>query len=161
MATNADLCQYARDHVGAPIFPVIISDVASPIALQQLAEQTYDALFPRLIGNRNAANGRRVFGDAGLINGFIGASYSPDEIFSASNIKGSMNAFPYLEGLLVFVDGHVGIYVGGGKVVEACRDSIIEANLKARNWKRWCYCPFVAYPVNETKTKKKRKAKKA
>ena len=158
MATNADLCKYAREHIGAPIFPVIISDVASPIALQQLAEQTYDALFPRMIGT---ANRRRVFGDAGLINGFIGTSYSPDEIYSASNIKGSMSGFPGMEGLLVFVDGHVGIYVGGGKVIEACRDSIIEANLKARNWQRWCYCPFIAYPaVNTAPTPKKRRRKK-
>lgn len=154
MATNDDLCRFARGYVGAPVWPSFTGGVTSPIMLQQLVQQSVAQLGA-------AENGRRVFGDAGLINGFIGTSYSSDEIYGASNVKGAMAAFPDLPGVLVLADGHVGIYIGNGKVVEAGKGAIVETKLAAGRWQRWCYCPFVAYPADtKAPAAKKRRRKK-
>ena len=46
---------------------------------------------------------------------------------------------PDVPGVLVFMPGHVGIYIGNGKVIEARGHAygVVETNLVGRGWKEW------------------------
>jgi murein L,D-transpeptidase YcbB/YkuD len=53
------------------------------------------------------------------------------------------------------MDGHVGVYIGGGYVIEAKGFSVgvVKTSLKSRPWKRWGKCPYITY---ETKAATKK-----
>jgi len=56
------------------------------------------------------------------------------------NEKGKIATLPEEPGLLVFIGGtHVGVYIGGGRVVEAQGFStgVVETRLKDRAWDSW------------------------
>ena len=50
--------------------------------------------------------------------------------------KGDISTMPDIKGLLVFYPGHVGVYVGNGKVIEARGHAygVVETNLVGRGW---------------------------
>ena len=54
---------------------------------------------------------------------------------------------PDVPGILVFMSGHVGVYIGGGKVVEARGHAygVVKTNLKGRPWTKWAYDPDLVY----------------
>ena len=62
-------------------------------------------------------------------------------------IGGAIATFPGTVGALVFMDGHVGVYVGGGQVVEArgFDYGVVKTALKSRPWTHWGLCPWLAY----------------
>lgn len=57
--------------------------------------------------------------------------------------NGSIDSIPDVGGILVFSDGHVGVYVGNGKVVEArgYAYGVVVTNLAERNWTSWSFLP--------------------
>ena len=57
--------------------------------------------------------------------------------------NGKIATMPDVAGLIVHKKGHVGVYVGNGKVVEArgFAYGIVETNLKDRGWTSWSYLP--------------------
>lgn len=57
--------------------------------------------------------------------------------------NGGIDSIPDVGGTLVFSDGHVGVYIGGGKVVEArgFADGVVTTNLSERNWTAWSFLP--------------------
>ena len=66
---------------------------------------------------------------------------------------------PELPGALVFMSGHVGVYIGDGYVVEARGHNygVVKTKLSARAWKTWGKHPLIDYgsgtsttPVNTT-----------
>jgi hypothetical protein len=68
--------------------------------------------------------------------------------------KGSIGSIPEVPGVLVFLDGHVGVYIGGGYVIEARghKYGVVKTKLKDRPWTSWGYCPYITYgePKKET-----------
>lgn len=62
---------------------------------------------------------------------------------------------PDIIGVLVFMDKHVGVYIGNGEVVEARNFDcgVQKTKLKDRKWTRWGYCPFIEYIAEEKKPK--------
>ncbi len=75
-------------------------------------------------------------------------------MWSASKIKGKIATLPEIPGLLVWTktQGHVGVYVGGGIVVEARGFSTgVQRNkLSARAFTHWGMCPYIEYTAAET-----------
>jgi hypothetical protein len=60
-----------------------------------------------------------------------------------------MAEMPDTPGLLVFIGtGHVGVYIGGGQVIEARGSDygIVQTALKSRPWDGWGRCPWLTYP---------------
>lgn len=57
--------------------------------------------------------------------------------------NGNIDSIPDVAGILVFSDGHVGVYVGAGKVVEArgFAYGVVVTNLNERNWTSWAFLP--------------------
>ena len=73
--------------------------------------------------------------------------------------KGLIAKMPEIPGILVFMDGHVGVYIGNGYVIEARGHvfGVVKTALKDRPWKNWGYCPYIIYlPEKKKKTPKKK-----
>lgn len=74
-------------------------------------------------------------------------------MYSATKIKGGIDTLPEIPGLLVWTSGkgHIGVYVGGGYVVEARGFSYgVQRNkLSARGFKYWGVCPYIEYTAEE------------
>lgn len=97
----------------------------------------------------------------GLIKGFLwwdGTNYKYDPqtdvnanmMFQKAKIKGAINTMPDKSGILVWKQGHIGIYVGGKEVVEAnsTKRGVIKTPLSgngATPWTHWCECPYLEY----------------
>lgn len=76
-------------------------------------------------------------------------------MYSAAKIKGKIATLPEIPGVLVWTktQGHVGVYVGGGYVVEARGFSYgVQRNkIRARGFTHWGLCPYVEYTAGEIK----------
>lgn len=70
-------------------------------------------------------------------------------LYNLAPIKGKINNMPEIPGLIVYMSGHVGVYIGNGKVVECTQgrygDGVVETNLKGRGWTHWLKCPYIEY----------------
>jgi hypothetical protein len=60
---------------------------------------------------------------------------------------GTIDTIPETIGLCVGKNGHVGYYVGGGKVIEAkgFNYGVVETRLKDGKWLNWYKVPFLSY----------------
>lgn len=74
-------------------------------------------------------------------------------MYSATKIKDTIDTLPEIPGLLVWTKdkGHIGVYVGGGYVVEARGYSYgVQRNkLSSRAFKHWGMCPYIEYTADE------------
>ena len=105
--------------------------------------------------------GKRVVDCVGLIKAFAWwvdgepvytakSDKSANGMFDAAEIKGSVSVFPELPGVCLWKSGHVGVYVGGGRVIEAkgTKYGVIETPLKgwgSTKWTHWFFCPYIDY----------------
>ena len=69
--------------------------------------------------------------------------------------RGSLDTMPDIPGVLVFMPGHVGIYVGKGKVIEARGHAygVVETKLKDRPWTEWGKLDWLEYEEEKTMSK--------
>ena len=89
--------------------------------------------------------GKMVADCSGLIVGAIRSVYPAYGDRSANTFKsqftesGKIKTIPEIPGLAVWKSGHIGIYVGKGKVVEArgYKYGVVITNLKDRPWTHW------------------------
>ena len=85
-------------------------------------------------------------GDPGYaINGC--PDVSANGMYRAAKVKGSIKTLPETPGLLLWRDGHIGVYVGGGYAVEArgFNYGVVKTRVKDRTWTNWCECPYIEY----------------
>ncbi len=81
---------------------------------------------------------------------------SANGMYIAATEKGPIATFPEIKGLIVSKNGHVGVYIGNGEVIEAhgTKSGVIKTRLtKTVNdtgWTRWFKCPFVDYVTEKT-----------
>ena len=64
--------------------------------------------------------------------------------------SGSMDSLPEQPGVCLYMPGHVGIYMGKQKVIEATSnvkfgDGVVETKVSDREWTHWFYCPTISY----------------
>lgn len=80
--------------------------------------------------------------------------YKPDyydrsaNTFKAQFVKsGDIKSIPNMPGSAVWKDGHIGIYIGNGKVVESrgVHYGVVVSNLTTQRWTRWGYLRDVEY----------------
>ena len=70
-----------------------------------------------------------------------------DQMFYAASESGSMDSMPEIEGLAVWKSGHIGVYIGGGYVIEAMGTmyGVVRTEVAGRGWEGWCKIPFISY----------------
>ena len=68
-------------------------------------------------------------------NGTTGADY------------GDMSVMPEIPGLMLWKNGHVGVYIGGGYAIEATntRSGVVRTQVEGRGWSGWCKLPYLTY----------------
>lgn len=97
---------------------------------------------------------------SGLIVGAIRSITSSYGDRTANTFKsqfvesGKIGTIPEIPGLAVWKSGHIGIYIGNGKVVEArgYKYGVVLTDLKSRPWTHWGKLRDVEYDTRDTKT---------
>jgi hypothetical protein len=164
--TAAGLVAYAKAQLGKPYWYATFGQPPSLTLLDQKARQypfpKYPSYSPVRMAKFMGQVGKfdRVHDCVGLIKGYLWSdtTNSPpkynakqdvcaDKMRTLSNVVKDMAAMPETLGLLVFLPGHVGVYIGGGQVVEARGSDygVVQTALKSRPWTAWGQCPWIEY----------------
>ena len=74
-----------------------------------------------------------------------------DAMYANATGKGTIDTIPEIPGLAVWHEGHIGIYVGNGEVIEAMgtRYGVVRTQLADRGWTHWLKIPYINY-IEET-----------
>ncbi|MBR2861136.1 MAG: hypothetical protein IKB86_04785 [Clostridia bacterium] len=74
-----------------------------------------------------------------------------DTMYENATEKGSIDTIPEVLGLAVWKEGHIGVYIGGGKVVEAygTTTGVIYSELADGGWTHWLKIPYISYSEQE------------
>lgn len=74
-----------------------------------------------------------------------------DAMYANATEKGTIDTIPEIPGLAVWHEGHIGIYVGNGEVIEAMgtRYGVVRTQLADRGWTHWLKIPYINYLETE------------
>lgn len=166
--TNMGLVEYCKAQLGNPYWFGTFGQQSNPSLLANKRKQ-----YPKYYtaSDFNSQFGKKVHDCIGLIKGYMWCS-GPDDIkpvycsngfpdtsadnqFNRSKRKGfSMSSFPNEAGVLVFMNGHVGVYIGDGWVIEARGHAfgVVRTRLDERPWRRWAYIDEIEYVKGKTST---------
>lgn len=70
-----------------------------------------------------------------------------NEMYHAASVSGTIDTIPETPGLAVWHDGHIGVYIGNGEVVEAMgtRYGVVKTKLEGARWTHWLKIPYISY----------------
>jgi hypothetical protein len=70
-----------------------------------------------------------------------------DQMYANATVKGDMSSMPDTPGLAVWHSGHIGVYIGGGEVIEAMgtKYGVVKTKLSERSWTAWLEIPYINY----------------
>jgi len=73
-----------------------------------------------------------------------------DGMFAKATVKGPLSTLPEIPGICLWKKGHIGVYIGNGKVIEArgTLKGVIQSPLKgigSAGWTHWLKCPYITY----------------
>lgn len=158
--TNIGLVEYVKAQLGKPYWYGTYGQTATEELYNSKAEQYKKTGYYTKWDDYPTQYGQRVHDCSGLIDGYIMSDtptskpvynkaydYSANGLLTASKEKGTIDTIPELEGVCVFYDGHVGVYVGNGYVIEARghKYGVVKTRLKDRPWKHWGKHPLIEY----------------
>ncbi len=97
----------------------------------------------------NPDSGEIVVGTNGM------ADVTANGMFDAATVKGTIDTIPEVPGLAVWQDGHIGVYIGNGEVIEAMgtEQGVVKTTLPS-GWTHWLEIPYISYtePTTEPTT---------
>lgn len=162
--TAKGLVDYARAQLGKPYWYGTFGNTASKSLLASKKKQYPSHYGAERMEKYKSDIGERVHDCVGLIKGYLWSEnfvlppkYNSSQDVSANGMlskckeKGNISTMPETPGILVFKRGHVGIYVGNKKVIEArgFNYGVVETDLGKRGWTDWGKCPWIEYPKDE------------
>lgn len=70
-----------------------------------------------------------------------------DTMYENATEKGTIDTIPEVLGLAVWKEGHIGVYIGNGQVVEAygTTTGVIRSQLADGGWTHWLKIPYITY----------------
>ncbi len=70
-----------------------------------------------------------------------------DGFYANAVNKGPIDTLPETPGLLVYAEGHIGVYIGDGWAVEAISHAggVVKTRVADRTWTDWLECPYIQY----------------
>ena len=106
--------------------------------------------------------GGRATDCVGLIKGYgwldpetqtirYGTNGMPDiganQMYYDATVSGTIDTMPDTPGLAVWMEGHIGVYIGGGQVIEAMGTTygVVKTELDGRGWTHWLEIPYIDY----------------
>ncbi len=77
-----------------------------------------------------------------------------DTMYENATEKGTIDTIPEIPGLAVWHEGHIGIYIGGGEVIEAMgtQYGVVKTQLAGRGWTHWLKIPYITYLESDVTT---------
>lgn len=74
-----------------------------------------------------------------------------DTMYANATEKGTIDTIPEIPGLAVWHEGHIGIYIGGGEVIEAMgtQYGVVKTQLSGSRWTHWLKIPYITYLDSE------------
>lgn len=155
--TNYGLVEYAKIQLGRPYWYGTFGQT-STVKLYENRKKMY----PKQYQWDCPADqlGKRVHDCVGLIKGYLWSEepnstpkYNANQDVSANGMynvckeRGAISTMPELPGVLVFMPGHVGVYIGNGYVIEARGHAygVVKTKFEGRGWKNWGKCPWINY----------------
>lgn len=169
--TNTGLVAYAKAQLGKPYWYGTFGQAASRLLYTQKKRQ-----YPKYYGWDYGMEIAKVHDCVGLIKGYLWCDspedntpvYNAAQDISANGMrdactkKGAISSIPEVPGVLVFMNAHVGVYIGNGEVIEARGHAygVVKTKLKNRAWKHWGYCPYIEYETKQATSENKSKGEK-
>ena len=89
--------------------------------------------------------------DADTLTIKYGTNGMPDiganSMYHNATVTGAIDTMPEIPGLAVWMEGHIGVYIGGGEVIEASstRRGVVKTQLAGRGWTAWLEVPYINY----------------
>lgn len=154
--SNVDLVRFCIGKVGVPYVMGTNGRVLAKATLDDLIRRNPGNWFtPSRVPVVRSLVGKRTTDCHGLIEWFIAElaggkwtyDVTADGAFHTATVKGSIGSIPELPGVCVRYKGHVGVYIGGGYVVEArgFDYGVCITALKKRPWTHWYKHPKIQY----------------
>ena len=137
---------------------------------QTLTESLFESKlrqYPEGVGNyeefiRSNWLGGRTADCVGLIKGYgwlnpdtmtieYGTNGMPDlganQMYYNASVSGTIDTMPDIPGLAVWHDGHIGVYIGDGYVIEAMntKKGVVKTKLEGRGWTHWLQIEYINY----------------
>ena len=159
MKTGQGLAEYAIAQLGRPYWWGCFGQLADGALYAQKKKQ-YPGYYTA--GDFDSQYGQKVHDCVGLIKGYLWCD-TPDgspKYNSAQDVavgglykkcgrKGDISTLPETPGVCVFMAnmGHVGVYIGGGEVVEAMGHAVgvVKTKLAGRGWDYWGMPEWIDY----------------
>lgn len=161
--TNLALVEYAQAQLGKPYWYGCYGQTATE-SLYEGKKKQYPKYYTAT--DFPSQYGQRVHDCSGLIDGFLMSEtptstpvynslydYSANGLLKACKEQGTIDTLPEIKGVCVFYNGHVGVYIGNGYVIEARghKYGVVKTKVKDRPWKSWGKHPLIEYVVEEKK----------
>lgn len=177
--TNSGLIAYAKAQLGLPYWWGTFGQTASS-SLFAAKKRQYPSYYTA--SDFKTQYGQRVHDCIGLIKGYLWSSTptsaptyvaaqdkSASGMYKASSIKGRAGTFDFIPGRLVYKGSdpdhinHVGVYIGGGHVIEAKGHAfgVVETVFKGADWTFWSQCPFIQCDTKKDEGKEETQEYKA
>ena len=73
--------------------------------------------------------------------------YGANQMYRSASVSGTIDTIPEIPGLAVWCDGHIGVYIGNGEVIEAMgtKYGVVKTKLADRNWTHWLEIEYISY----------------
>ena len=73
--------------------------------------------------------------------------YGANQMYRSASVSGTIDTIPEIPGLAVWCNGHIGVYIGNGEVIEAMgtRYGVVKTKLADRNWTHWLEIEYISY----------------
>lgn len=164
--TGQGLADYAIAQLGRPYWWGTFGQRATP-ALLALKRQQYPEAYGSYGSECAKHYGERVHDCVGLIKGYLWSAgidsvpmYNSCQdvtaagLYSACSETGAIASLPEEKGVCVFMKdlSHVGVYIGGGEVVEAAGHAkgVVKSRLAQRGWAYWGKPRWISYEAAAT-----------
>lgn len=74
-----------------------------------------------------------------------------DTMYENASEKGTIDTIPEIPGLAVWHEGHIGIYIGNGEVIQAANTNagVIRTPISQSGWTHWLKIPYISYIETE------------
>lgn len=168
MKTAKGLVEYCHAQLGKPYWYGCFGNIATK-SLHSTKAKQYPYYYDQSRYKVKYADqyGQRVHDCIGLIKGYLWSDtptsvpkYNSAQDVSANGMlgkctkHGKISTLPEVAGVLLFMKGHVGVYIGGGYAIEAKgHDSgVVKTKVAGRGWTDWGFCPWITYESTSTET---------
>lgn len=161
--TASGLVAYCKAQLGRPYWWGTFGNTATAQLYYEKKAQ-YPAYYTA--GDFMGQIGQRVHDCVGLVKGYLWSA-TPESVpvytasqdvnvpmlYNRCSKRGNIKTLPEIPGVCVFMASmeHVGVYIGGGKVIEARGHAwgVVQTNLKDRGWGLWGMPDWITYDTEE------------